>query len=1164
MWVSVGAESGPGAPGGRGKHSATLLGGYVYVLGDFNMSGITWLLNQNDEILNYAKPSGYENRELLCKFVDFLMLNDLKQFNFVINKQHKILDLVLCNEDLLQVSECLHPSNMEKYLKSATTTTSNSSSSSKRPLEDPLSPGRWSKPKKFVSNSKETVKDASLPVNNSFKSLPIDVGEKSSAHYQNSVKRKATNNTLRQLIILITIELNGVWTHQKIREVIFKYTKDFHMQCRGRKLVKVQCYKSETHQKVKEGLLSENVYFHTHARKDEKHPKAIIKGLPKFAHDNIPDELDALGFNGAKVVALKTHFPTECPPILVQLPIWTNMSKFKQIKYLKRLTLDIPGYICYRADKRSDNTGQGVAILVRADLPHNLVCPPQTRHLEVVGITLISQNSSVVIYSVYQSLNLPLIKSDLDLLMSSGSKVVVMGDLNSKHPLWSPGVGNTRGKTLYEHMVANDYTIHAPRDCTLVHYTADFKPSTPDLLLAKIFYPLENITTVAALSSNHFPVLAKFTTKLQRFQIRKLNFAKADWNKYRNYLNSNTYLSSQTFESPLEIDETISKFQKSLLQARDLSVPFSSLTPWSSLSLPRRIKRLIKHKNRLRRYSLLERNLLVKRILINPITRYNDYEWDLKLKRVDNPSSDVWRLVKGLRSNSTNPIPALHLENGLVTNTIQEQCNLLGRTFFNNMLLTSEWPSNHDELIDCSLTRLEKETQIESIFLPTRGDCNVTVDVAATGRWERLEARGEAPPSLQEHSGTAHEGRLYLQVWRKLSGAACPTYKDVRRLTTTGQDPRGAGAGPRGRRGHSAHALRDCLLIYGGYRDLRGSTNELWAFHYETEWWQQVRTSTPGPARHRHAAVLHDTRLYVHGGQCDLQDCADLWHYDTISRVWTSVRTPAKLSPSARSGHAGLRAGAHLYIFGGEANGHPTNELWRFHFATETWERIVQSVNWPTARVDCCALLVGTSGSRAAPTEPRGHETRPEPPAGFLREISKLSSFRIRRAARCSYSVLGDKDSTESLIRLPSTMSKSRSAYIIDERQPADGDDSPQPCPRQDMSREPISVPDFADMVLPTPVLSPVEATKLVYFDSEEEEDMKRFSNPHYLGPDVRRLGSAMTPDSGVGAGDIELQELGERKASQGRLYLMVVGGREPAHPALLRRPLSMWTYRLL
>lgn len=43
-----------------------------------------------------------------------------------------------------------------------------------------------------------------------------------------------------------------------------------------------------------------------------------------------------------------------------------------------------------------------------------------------------------------------------------------------------------------------------------------------------------------------------------------------------------------------------------------------------------------------------------------------------------------------------------------------------------------------------------------------------------------------------------------------------------------------AASSPRGRRGHSAHTLKDCLLIYGGYKDLRGSTNELWAFHYGT------------------------------------------------------------------------------------------------------------------------------------------------------------------------------------------------------------------------------------------------------------------------------------------------------------------------------------------
>ncbi|XP_050350745.1 uncharacterized protein LOC126773707 [Nymphalis io] len=535
----------------------------------------------------------------------------------------------------------------------------------------------------------------------------------------------------------------------------------------------------------------------------------------------------------------------------------------------------------------------------------------------------------------------------------------------------------------------------------------------------------------------------------------------------------------------------------------------------------------------------------------------------------------------------------------------------------------------------------------------------------ASSRWERLEAHGEPPPSLQEHTATTHGNKLYvfggeagalsnetplwiydteIETWRKLPGQS--GYSTLRRRGA--KETRAATCGPRGRRGHSAHTLKDCLLIYGGYKDLRGSTNELWAFHYESESWHQVRTSSAGPARHRHAAALHDNRLYVHGGQCDLRDCADLWHYDTMSRVWTAVRVSGKQAPSARSGHAGLRAGAHLYIFGGEAHGHPTNELWRFHFATETWERIMQSVKWPSARVDGRALLVGGAAGRvrSAPLAPRAAAPRAAAPraaaphaapapAGFLREISKLSSFHIRRAARCSYTVLaGGRDSTESLVRTErSSLSKSRSAYVIDERQPADGGESPREEPlRCEVSRDPISVPDFADMVLPTPVLSPVEAARLVYFDSEEEEDMRRelaelersrpragvtisksasvrfqrgpvvntelatedeaelstsdyasaervngvsgassgFSNPHYLGPDIGKLGSALTPDSGVGPGDIELQDLGERRArsvprnGERQLHLLLVGGKEPPHLALLQSPLSMWSYRLL
>jgi len=37
---------------------------------------------------------------------------------------------------------------------------------------------------------------------------------------------------------------------------------------------------------------------------------------------------------------------------------------------------------------------------------------------------------------------------------------------------------------------------------------------------------------------------------------------------------------------------------------------------------------------------------------------------------------------------------------------------------------------------------------------------------------------------------------------------------------------------PRGRRGHTALVHQGAMLVYGGYQDLRGSSNELWGFHF--------------------------------------------------------------------------------------------------------------------------------------------------------------------------------------------------------------------------------------------------------------------------------------------------------------------------------------------
>ncbi|KAI8437222.1 hypothetical protein MSG28_010546 [Choristoneura fumiferana] len=460
-------------------------------------------------------------------------------------------------------------------------------------------------------------------------------------------------------------------------------------------------------------------------------------------------------------------------------------------------------------------------------------------------------------------------------------------------------------------------------------------------------------------------------------------------------------------------------------------------------------------------------------------------------------------------------------------------------------------------------------------------------------------------------------------TWRKLPGQPAG---DGRRRARSGAGAgaeAGAGAGwARAAPRALGARLKDCLLVYGGYKDLRGSTNELWAFHYESESWHQVRTATAGPARHRHAAALHDARLYVHGGQSDLRACGDLCtttqsvysttHYTSIthsslapsvtivsiiapmSRVWTAVRLGrGRARRGARAGHAGLRAGAHFYIFGGDldAGAGATNELWRFHFGTAGRGR-EWGQPWPR----------GVRGGGP-----------PAPPAGLLRELGRLSALHMRRAARCSYSALG-QDSTESLV-LP----KSHSAYAMErpaEGGPREADEAERR--RADISREPISVPDFADMVLPTPVLSAAQAAKLVYLDSDEEEELRREfggdaiplrrlqpalprcprcpSRPRSASaaptttascprrttrararqPAVGRVAGLLQPalpragraragrgaDAGLGRGRRRAGAPG--RPARPALLLLVVGGREPPHVARLQSPISLWTYRLL
>lgn len=196
---------------------------------------------------------------------------------------------------------------------------------------------QWQLPKKFAT-SKDVPKDKETETRNRFSSLPVD--DVATEPFKKATKKMAINHIPPILVDL----LGGEWTHQNITGVIEKYEKGFHLQFKGRNRVKVQCYSAKGHQLVKEGLLKEKVVFHTFSRKDEKLPKAVLKGLPKHLQETLPAELASIGFAGATITEIKTMYPAECPPLLIQLPSGTDMAKFKQIKYLSSCVVDIEKY----------------------------------------------------------------------------------------------------------------------------------------------------------------------------------------------------------------------------------------------------------------------------------------------------------------------------------------------------------------------------------------------------------------------------------------------------------------------------------------------------------------------------------------------------------------------------------------------------------------------------------------------------------------------------------------------------------------------------------------------------------------------------------------------------------------------------------------------------
>ncbi|XP_029386833.1 tRNA wybutosine-synthesizing protein 2/3/4 isoform X2 [Echeneis naucrates] len=144
---------------------------------------------------------------------------------------------------------------------------------------------------------------------------------------------------------------------------------------------------------------------------------------------------------------------------------------------------------------------------------------------------------------------------------------------------------------------------------------------------------------------------------------------------------------------------------------------------------------------------------------------------------------------------------------------------------------------------------------------------------------------------------------------------------------------------PTNRKGHSGVVLGSAMLLYGGLVDIRGSSQEFWSLDFDTMAWSLLTGSSgPGP-RHSHSAMVYQDYMYLFGGLKGLREQRDFWQWNSTNDMWTLLRT--KSGPSKLMGHSAVAYKDSMLLFGGgESQNSPNNCLWRYSFATQTWQQL--------------------------------------------------------------------------------------------------------------------------------------------------------------------------------------------------------------------------------
>ncbi len=174
---------------------------------------------------------------------------------------------------------------------------------------------------------------------------------------------------------------------------------------------------------------------------------------------------------------------------------------------------------------------------------------------------------------------------------------------------------------------------------------------------------------------------------------------------------------------------------------------------------------------------------------------------------------------------------------------------------------------------------------------------------------------------------------FYKRIAKQLKVIGClSAFLFFSNLSAQDWDPITPPGAPSARQGQSMKTLPDGRVLLFGGEDVEGTLlNDTYAFDING-WKQLIPTNTPPPARRDHQAWTRADLMYIYGGEGENGPLNDLWSYNSTTNTWQQEQLSGP-GPVARHGHAitTLTDGSEIIVGGTDADGNPLKDCWRLN-----------------------------------------------------------------------------------------------------------------------------------------------------------------------------------------------------------------------------------------